>query len=192
MRSVPERLPERSGGGGLGGGGVVALTKELQPPPPTKNSETETPAQKIDRLVDSWASDKLARGEQIYDVEKWRAQARARIVRNVEHWPSYIEETLRAMDNPPDADTTRLTRPSAAEAHRRLYDAKLADLQRYRMPAPERVQIAMDYACSEMHRFYEPGTMPPRGVVQLEDDLYRVLGVDRLTGLRYPPQAPAS
>lgn len=187
MRIVPERTAERHGGGDQGGGGGVALTVELQPPPPPANAEVETTAP-VDRIVERWASDKLARGEQIYDMAKWSAQARERVRTNAQHWPRYIEETLRAMNNPPDAETTSRTLIPAAEALRRLYDAKAADLQRLGVPERDRIPLAVDYACGEVWRC-QIQPMPDGGLPRLEDDLYRALGYDRTTGLRFP--APA-
>lgn len=81
-------------------------------------------------------------------------------------------------------------RVPAADALRRLYDAKIGELTRYGIPERERITIAVDYACSEVWRCsIEP--MPPGGIVKLEDDLYRAIGFDRLTGLRFPPARSA-
>lgn len=78
----------------------------------------------------------------------------------------------------------------AAEAMRRLYDAKMIELQRYGVPERDRIPIAVDYACGEVHRCHiQP--MPPGGVTRLEDDLYRALGYDRVTGVRFPPESHA-
>lgn len=140
--------------------------------------------QGVERIVERWATDKLARGEHIYDLAKWRAQARERVRTNARHWPRYLEETLKAMDNPPDAEAKRILIP-AAVALRRLYDAKAADLQRLGVPERERIPIAVDYACGEVWRC-QIQPMPPGGIVKLEDDLYRALGYDRLTGVRFP------
>lgn len=73
----------------------------------------------------------------------------------------------------------------AAEALRRLYDAKAAELQRYGLSERERIPLAVDYACGEVCRCrIQP--MPAGGLPKLEDDLYRALGFDRTTGLRFP------
>lgn len=81
-------------------------------------------------------------------------------------------------------------RVPAAAALRRLYDAKIGELQRYGLSERERIPIAVDYACGEVWRCsIEP--MPPGGIVKLEDDLYRAVGFDRLTGERFPPAQDA-
>lgn len=77
----------------------------------------------------------------------------------------------------------------AAEALRRLYDAKDADLQRLGVPERDRIPLAVDYACGEVWRC-QIQPMPDGGLPRLEDDLYRALGYDRTTGLRFP--APAA
>jgi nucleotide-binding universal stress UspA family protein len=75
----------------------------------------------------------------------------------------------------------------AAEALRRLYDAKVEQLRRLGLPESERIPLAVDYACGEVWRCHiQP--MPEGGIVKLEDDLYRAIGFDRLTGLRFTPQ----
>lgn len=80
-------------------------------------------------------------------------------------------------------------RVPAAEALRRLYDAKTAELVRCGVPERVRIPFAVDYACGEIWRCsIDP--MPAGGIVQLEDDLYRSLGFDRATGVRFP--APGS
>lgn len=77
----------------------------------------------------------------------------------------------------------------AAEALRRLYDAKLAELTRYGVRDPDRTTIAVDYACGEIHRCQiEP--FPPGGLGALEADLYRAIGFDPATGLRHAPLDP--
>lgn len=72
----------------------------------------------------------------------------------------------------------------AADALRRLYDAKLDELTRYGLPERERIPIAVDYACGEVWRC-QIQPMPDGGIVRLEDDLYRAIGFDRSTGLRF-------
>lgn len=77
-----------------------------------------------------------------------------------------------------------------AEALRRLYEAKVEELRRYRIPEAERIPLAVDYACSEVWRCHVL-PMPRGGIGSLEDALYRELGFDRTTGLRYPPETRA-
>ena len=76
----------------------------------------------------------------------------------------------------------------AADALRRLYDAKAAELARYGVPERERIPLAVDYACGEVWRC-QIQPMPPGGLPKLEDDLYRALGFDRTTGMRFPASA---
>jgi len=73
----------------------------------------------------------------------------------------------------------------AADALRRLYDAKAAELQRVGVPERERIPLAVDYACGEIWRC-QIQPMPAGGLPKLEDDLYRALGFDRTTGVRFP------
>lgn len=73
----------------------------------------------------------------------------------------------------------------AADALRRLYDSKLDELTRYGLPERERIPIAVDYACGEVWRC-QIQPMPDGGIVRLEDDLYRAIGFDRSTGMRFP------
>lgn len=75
----------------------------------------------------------------------------------------------------------------AAEAFRRLYDAKLGELTKYGVREPQRITMAVDYAASEVWRCaIQP--MPKGGVVALEDELYKAIGFDRNTGLRFAPK----
>lgn len=142
----------------------------------------------VELILDKWASDKLARGEMIYDMQKWRGQARERVVQNERSWTGYIEGTVRAMSEHDD-DTLRESGPApAAEVLRRLYEAKHAELQKFRVPEPDRSTIAVDYACSSIHALqHQP--FPAGGIGQLEDELYASIGLDRSTGLRFTPRA---
>lgn len=75
----------------------------------------------------------------------------------------------------------------AIVALRRLYDAKLGDLARVGVREPDRITIAVDYACGEVWRC-SILPMPEGGIVRLEDELYAAIGFDRVTGVRFPPQ----
>lgn len=144
-------------------------------------SETDVSA-----IVSAWAEAKIARGEHIYDVEKWTSQARERVLKNERAWPGYIEKTARPTMNDNQGSSGPVRVPPA-EALRRLYDAKVGELTRYGVREPDRTTIAVDYACGEIWRC-DILPMPAGGIVKLEDDLWAALGVDRLTGVRFPPR----
>lgn len=96
---------------------------------------------------------------------------------------------LRAMSTDETTGTARRERIPAAEALRRLYDAKVEHLRRCGVPEAESIPYAIDYACSEIHRC-DVLPMGPGGLGKLEDDLYRAVGFDRLTGIRGAPLEP--
>lgn len=146
------------------------------------------------------------RGAAISDVEAALAENREGVIR-------LAEETARnnRLTNPPAAfvasvrkgehrrmravSTDEGTGPSAParipaeQALRRLYDAKVEQLAQYGVREPDRIMIAVDYACSEIWRCHI-GPLPPGGIGKLEDDLYRAIGCDRFTGLRFAPRTP--
>lgn len=143
----------------------------------------------VETIVSRMAEEKLSRGEVVYDMAKWRAQARERVLRNESSWCGYIESTVRGMStDQPEPENGQPKRVPPGEAMRRLYDAKVGELTRYGVREPDRTTMAVDYACSEVHRcMILP--MPPGGVGQLEDELYAALGFDRTTGIRFTPRA---
>lgn len=86
-----------------------------------------------------------------------------------------------------ESGPTAAPRVTAAEALRRLYEAKVEQLRLAGVREPDRILIAVDYACGEVWRCnIEP--MPEGGLGGLEDALFRALGIDRFTGVRYPPR----
>lgn len=94
------------------------------------------------------------------------------------------------MMNGDNDDPKAVPRIPAAEALRRLYDAKITQLTKYGVPEPERIMVSVDYAVSELQRCaIEP--IGEGGIGRLEDDLYRAIGCDRFTGIRYPPEPRA-
>lgn len=143
----------------------------------------------VTMIVERWAADKLARGEQIYSMQKWSAQARERVLQNEQDHAGYIKGTLRAMSTPVDdpKDPRAPSRVPAADALRRLYDAKVGELASYGVREPDRITIAVDYACGEVWRC-SILPMPEGGIVRLEDELYAAIGFDRVTGVRFPPK----
>lgn len=74
-------------------------------------------------------------------------------------------------------------RCTPAEAFRRLYDAKAADLAQYEIPVEQRRVFALDFAAGEVWRC-NTTPMPQGGVIRLEQELCAELGIDRFTGKR--------
>lgn len=145
----------------------------------------------VETIVARWLADKLARGEQVYSLPAWQAQARERVLANERAWSGYIESTVRGMSTEQQQEGEPAAERDPARLMRRLADAKLAELQRYGVKDPDRTRIAVDYAVGAVHGFrHDP--FGPGGVGALEDALYAELGVDRVSGLRHAqPQAPA-
>lgn len=103
-------------------------------------------------------------------------------VRKGEH-----KRRMRVMSTDEGTGPPPAARADPAEALRRLYDAKISQLQQVGVPEPERIMIAVDYACGEIWRC-SIGPMPVGGIGKLEDDLYRAIGCDRFTGVRFAPR----
>lgn len=104
-------------------------------------------------------------------------------VRNGEH----KQKRMRVMSTDEGTGPPPAARADPAEALRRLYDAKIDQLRQVGVPEPQRIRVAVDYACGEIWRC-SIGPMPVGGIGKLEDDLYRAIGCDRFTGVRFAPQ----
>lgn len=94
---------------------------------------------------------------------------------------------MRVMSTDEGTGPPPAARADPAEALRRLYDAKIDQLRQVGVPEPQRIMVAVDYACGEIWKC-SIGPMPVGGIGKLEDDLYRAIGCDRFTGVRFAPR----
>lgn len=143
--------------------------------------------QLVEQVVDKWMAETLEKGATILSAAGWRKEARRRVLENERAWPGYIETTIRGITMSSESyDPHRPRDP--AEILRRLADAKIDELTRYGVREPERTRMAVDYACSTIYTF-RCAPFPPGGIGQLENELYRQLGFDRASGLRFNPRS---
>lgn len=142
----------------------------------------------VEAIVSYALDAECAKGTIIHHAGRWREKYRERVLQNEQTHPGFIEATVRGMTQPEESTTRAPAREDPASSLFRLYEAKLGELTRYGVREPDRTTMAVDYACSEVWRC-SIAPMPEGGIVRLEDELYRRIGVDRCTGLRFPPRA---
>lgn len=138
----------------------------------------------VQRLVDTALAEKMAT-ERVHSVRSWKDKYREQVLRNEASQPGYIKRTCRMLDDlekpgpmPERGRAMRHLEPPAIVI-RRLYEAKLADLALIGAGTRrERQQIAIDYACGEVHRC-DVAPFPRGGLPQLEDELCVAISFDR-------------
>lgn len=132
----------------------------------------------VDRIVDRALDAEISKGALIHHAVNWKRKYRERVLENEAAVPGFVARSIRAMDDQQEAMPVggRSVRvlPPAAEVLRRLYDAKLADVARFDIPQRERVEIAIDYACSCIDRC-DHAPYPPGGLPRLESELLATL-----------------
>lgn len=134
----------------------------------------------LDRVVQRALEAEIGKGALIHHVVNWKRAYRERVLENESAVPGFVARSIQAMDDQQEPEAMpvggRSVRvlPPAAEVLRRLYDAKLADLARFDIPAGERVEIAIDYACSCIDRC-DHAPYPAGGLPRLESDLISAL-----------------
>lgn len=103
----------------------------------------------------------------VFDIGKLRERTTEQMLKNERDHPGYITKTAQALRDP--GGSARKTEEPAV-AFKRLYTSKRNHLRGCSWSDREQADYAYDYAAGEIQRC-SVGTLPPGGVVALEDAL---------------------